>query len=219
MKSFLGILLTVICASAPIAVASQQYYDEEADYGGGDYYQSQDYGAPAGGDYYGEEAQGDTLYQDYVKHQDEKAMGVKGGASPLIKNFAIGATSWFLGAKFHSRRAVKKTENKAARNQQRLYERYLQDVSNLKLHNAQLQEYIQATTVQQLADEFREADVNSDNKVSRLEFEQYKRKYLKMHPEADPSMFPRFEDFDPDHNGMVTFVEHEDYYRKQGMIQ
>ena len=136
----------------------------------------------------------------------------------MIKNFAIGATSWFLGAKFHSRRAVKKSEKNAARTQQKLYERYVQDVSNLKLHNAQLQEYIQATTVQQLADEFREADTNQDNKVSRLEFENYKRHYLRLHPEADPSMFPKFEDFDPDSNGMVTFSEHEDYYRKQGMI-
>ena len=78
MKSFFGILLTLLCASAPSAVASQQYYEDEGDYAGGDYYQSQDYGAPAGGDYYGEETQ-DSLYQDYVKHQEEKAMGVKGG--------------------------------------------------------------------------------------------------------------------------------------------
>ena len=138
--------------------------------------------------------------------------------SPFLKNVAIGATSWFVGAKFHSRRAVKKSEKMYAKTQQRLYERYVQDVSSLKNQNAQLQEYIQATTLQQLAEEFREADTNSDNRVSRLEFEQYKRKYLKQHPDADPSMFPRFEDFDPDHNGMVTFTEHENYYRQQGMI-
>merc|ERR1719276_385065 len=127
--------------------------------------------------------------------------------SPFVRNAAIGATSWFLGAKFHSRRAVKKSEKISGIQQQKLYERYVKDVTNLQMQNAQLQEYIQATTIQQLAEEFREADTNSDNKVSRLEFEQYKRKYLKLHPEADPSMFPRFEDFDPDHNGMVTFSE------------
>ena len=76
MKSVVGILLTVLCASTPLAVASQQYYD---DYGedAGDYYQQQDYGAPAGGDYYGDEG-ADTLYQDYAQRQEEKAMG-KGG--------------------------------------------------------------------------------------------------------------------------------------------
>mmetsp|Transcript_24485 Transcript_24485/g.53617 ORF Transcript_24485/g.53617 Transcript_24485/m.53617 type:complete len:88 (+) Transcript_24485:611-874(+) len=86
------------------------------------------------------------------------------------------------------------------------------------MQNAQLQEYIQQTTVQQLTEEFIQADTNNDRKVSRLEFERYKADYLKKHPEADPSMFPKFEDFDPDHNGLVTLQEHEDYYRKQGMI-
>uniref|UniRef100_A0A7S0Y8D8 EF-hand domain-containing protein n=1 Tax=Pseudo-nitzschia delicatissima TaxID=44447 RepID=A0A7S0Y8D8_9STRA len=216
MKSFVGILLTLLCASTPLAVASQQYYDDYGEDAGGDYYQQQDYGAPSGGDY-GDEGGGDTLYEGYMKHQEDKAMG-RGGLSPFVKNVAIGATSWFFGAKFHSRRAVKKSEKTSAMQQQRLYERYVKDVTNLQMQNTQLQEYIQATTIQQLADEFREADVNHDNKVSRLEFEQYKRKYLKLHPEADPSMFPRFEDFDPDHNGMVTFTEHENYYRNQGMI-
>jgi len=220
MKSYVGVTLwTLLCASTPLAVASQQYYDDYGDDAGADNYQQQDYGADTGGgDYYGDEAGGDTLYQDYAKHQQDKTMGVKGGLSPFIKNVGIGATSWFLGAKYHSRRAVKKSEKISNKQQQKLYERYVQDVSNLKHQNTQLQEYIQATTVQQLADEFRMADTNSDNRVSRLEFEQYKRQYLKQHPEADPSMFPRFEDFDPDYNGMVTFTEHEDYYRKQGMI-
>lgn len=75
MKSY--ILLTVLCASTPLVVASQQYYDDYGDDAGGDYYQQQDYGAPAGGDYYGDEGT-DTLYQDYAKHQEDKAMG-KGG--------------------------------------------------------------------------------------------------------------------------------------------
>jgi len=217
MKSFVGIFLPLLCASTPLVVASQQYYD---DYGEeGDYYQQQDYGAAdGGGEYYADEGGGDTLYQDYAKHQEGKSLGVKGGTPSFIKTAAIGATSWFLGAKFHSRRVVKKAQKKSERAQQKLYERYVQDVSNLQLQVGQLQEYIQATTIQQLEDEFRQADTNSDNKVSRLEFEQYKRQYLKLHPEADPSMFPRFEDFDPDHNGMVTFREHEDYYRQQGMI-
>jgi len=136
----------------------------------------------------------------------------------MVKNVAIGATSWFLGAKFHSRRAVKKSEKLSVKAQQKLYERYVKDVSALQLQNAQLQEYIQASTIQQLTEEFLQADTNNDRKVSRLEFERYKADYLKKHPEADPSMFPRFEDFDPDHNGMVTLKEHEDYYRNQGMI-
>lgn len=203
--------------SLAVAVASQQYYDDYGeDVGGGEYYQEQDYG----GEYYNEDngGGGDSLYADYAKHQEDKAMGVKGGVSPLLKNAAVGAAGWFVGAKFHSRRAVKKSEKLSSKQQQRLYERYVQDVSALQMQNAQLQEYIQQTTVQQLTEEFIQADTNNDRKVSRLEFERYKADYLKKHPEADPSMFPKFEDFDPDHNGLVTLQEHEDYYRKQGMI-
>jgi hypothetical protein len=53
-------------------VASSQQYDYDngdyQDYGGGDYY-----GAEADSGYYAQEE--DTLYQDYAKHQQEKAMG------------------------------------------------------------------------------------------------------------------------------------------------
>ena len=139
--------------------------------------------------------------------------------SPAVaKNIMIGTFSYLVGAKIHSRRAVKKFEKKADKQTQKLYERYVMDVTALQTQNAQLQDYIQQSTVQQLTEEFLTADLNNDRKVSRLEFEKYKKEYLAKHPEADPGMFPRFEDFDPDHNGMVTLKEHEDYYRNQGMI-
>lgn len=136
----------------------------------------------------------------------------------MLKNVAIGATGWFIGAKFHSRRAANKAVKASSKQQQKIYERYVKDVSALQLQNQQLQEYIQQMTIQQLTEEFLMADTNNDRKVSRLEFERYKKQYLEKHPEADPSMFPKFEDFDPDHNGMVTLAEHENYYRHQGMI-
>ena len=136
----------------------------------------------------------------------------------MIKNVVIGVVAWGVGGKLHSRRAVKKIEKKQAATQKELYKRYLQDVSSLQLQNQQLQEYIQQSTVQQLTEEFLQADINNDRRVSRAEFERYKAQYLEKHPEADPAMFPRFEDFDPDHNGVVTLQEHEDYYRKHGML-
>lgn len=228
-----GILLAVVfsvCTWSVVMVTAQQYYDEygEDDERGGveeGYYQQHDYGG--GEDYYGEDGGGggaadngggDSLYQDYAKREQDKAMGKAGGLSPVVKNVLISASSWFVGAKFHSRRAIRKQSKSAEKVQQKLYERYVQDVSALQLQNQQLQEYIQQSTVQQLTEEFLTADTNNDRQVSRLEFERYKTDYLKKHPDADPTMFPRFEDFDPDSNGMVTLHEHEDYYRKQGMV-
>mmetsp|Transcript_50312 Transcript_50312/g.58131 ORF Transcript_50312/g.58131 Transcript_50312/m.58131 type:complete len:230 (+) Transcript_50312:105-794(+) len=228
MKSSVGILLLLTaCCLLVCRVASQQqggYYDDGGmDGGGGDYYEQDGYGDGGGaGDYYGDEGGGgggDSLYADYAKREQDKAMGIKtGGLSPMVKNIVVGAASYLVGAKLHSRRAVKKSEKASGRTQQKLYERYVQDVSALQLQNTQLQEYIQQSTVQQLTEEFLTADTNNDRRVSRLEFEKYKTEYLKKHPGSDPGMFPRFEDFDPDHNGMVTLQEHEDYYRQQGMV-
>jgi len=78
MKAFVGILCLLTLMSLAVAVASQQYYDDYGeDVGGGEYYQEQDYG----GEYYNEDngGGGDSLYADYAKHQEDKAMGVKGG--------------------------------------------------------------------------------------------------------------------------------------------
>ena len=71
--------MTLLCAATPLAVASQQYYDDYGEEAGGDYYQQQDYGAAEGGEYYPEDGGGDNLYSKYAKHQEDKAMGVKGG--------------------------------------------------------------------------------------------------------------------------------------------
>ncbi|KAG7359445.1 flagellar calcium-binding protein [Nitzschia inconspicua] len=204
------LLLPLFSAILAIVVAQEYDYDDypQQDYGAGQDY----YGADAGG-YYQEE---DTLYQDYARHQEEKAMGA--GNNGLLKSVVIGVVSWGLGGKFHSRRAVKKVEKKQLASQKELYKRYLQDVSTLQMQNAQLQDYIQQSTVQQLTEEFLQADLNNDRRVSRAEFERYKAQYLEKHPEADAAMFPKFEDFDPDHNGMVTLEEHEAYYRNHGML-
>lgn len=218
----ISLCLLALCTRV-VVVTSQQYYDDYGDEGGaaGDdgYYQQQEYGA-ADDNYYGDDGAGggDSLYADYAKREQDKALGKAGGISPVVKNVIVGAASYFVGAKFHSRRAVKKHSKSADKIQQKLYERYVQDVSALQEQNQQLQEYIQQSTVQQLTEEFLTADTNNDRQVSRLEFERYKKDYLKKHPEADPSMFPKFDDFDPDHNGMVTLREHEDYYRNQGMV-
>ena len=65
-------LFFVMLLSVAFVASSQQYadYDDYQDYGagGGDYY-----GADGGDGYYAQEE--DTLYHDYAKHQQEKAMG------------------------------------------------------------------------------------------------------------------------------------------------
>jgi hypothetical protein len=136
----------------------------------------------------------------------------------LVKPVLFGVVGWFIGGKVHSRRAVSKVKKEQFASQKELYKRYIQDVSTLQHQNDQLQEFIQQSAKQQLMEEFLQADVDNDRRVSRAEFEMYKKQYLAKHPDADASQFPRFEDFDPDRNGMVTVDEHESYYRKHGLL-
>ena len=134
-----------------------------------------------------------------------------------MKTVAAGVVGWFIGGKIHSKRAVKKANNKSYKQHKELYLKYLQDVGALQNQIAELEAYIRTATKQQLADEFMEADLDNDRKVTRYEFEMHKKKYLAKHPEA-AGTFPKFEDFDPDANGMITMGEHEQYYIDRGML-
>jgi hypothetical protein len=132
------------------------------------------------------------------------------------RTLAFGAVTWFLGGKIHSKRAVKKANKKHAQEQKELYTQYYNDVLSLQTQNAELQQYVQQLSKQQLDGEFEAADIDHDNRVSRAEFNMYKNNYLQKHPEM-ASQFPKFEDFDPDSNGMISKAEYDAYYRTLGM--
>lgn len=136
----------------------------------------------------------------------------------MARTMAFSALSWFVGGKIHSRRAVKKANNKAKQELKDLYTRYVSDVMTLQQQNAELETFIRQSAKQQLTEEFLQADVDNNRQVSRAEFELHKKQYLLKHPEFDPRQFPKFEDFDPDGNGMITIAEHEQYYEERGLI-
>mmetsp|Transcript_21379 Transcript_21379/g.46371 ORF Transcript_21379/g.46371 Transcript_21379/m.46371 type:complete len:211 (-) Transcript_21379:189-821(-) len=200
-------LFSVFLFAACTVVLSQDYdqgYDQGYDGADQDYYQEEQYYAQ----------EGDNLYHDYAQKHQGNAPAGRGG---MFKTAAFGLTTWFLGGKIHSKRAVKKANQAHTKAQKELYLKYLQDVGALQTQNAELHQYIKAMTKQQLNEEFLQADLDIDGKVSRAEFEAYKRQYLQKHPDM-VNNFPRFEEFDPDHNGMITVAEHESYYERQGLL-
>lgn len=127
--------------------------------------------------------------------------------------FAVGAVGWFLGGKIHSKRAVSKAKKKHAEDQKQLYTQYYKDVLMLQTQNAELAQLVQECSKQQIDEQFYAADIDNDDMVSRAEFNMYKNQYLKKHPEM-ASQFPKFEQFDPDANGMISKAEYDAYYRK-----
>ena len=184
-----------LCLAVVAQSASGQYYDDQANY--------EDYADGAYGD--------DNLYAKYAENQAQK--DVAQGGFGMGKVVAFCGASWFLGGKIHSKRAVKKETLKFKKEQKELYLQYYKDVMALQQQNVELQNYIDSTTLQQLDGEFALADTNDDNKVSRAEFNMYKQQYLAKNPEM-ASQFPRFEDFDPDSNGLISKAEYDQYYRR-----
>jgi len=172
----------------------------------------------------------DSLYQDYARKQQEKAEGgAAGGGGGLAKYLLGGAAGYFLGGKIHSSRAVKKLKKKHLKEQKDLYTQYYNDVYKLQEQNIELQyvvaqlqetlkqvkEEIELEKIQRDYDEFKQPDLDGDDRISRAEFSMYVNTYLKNYPGLSEKDYPKFEDFDHDHDGYVSFQEYEKQMKKQ----
>eukprot|EP00568_Trieres_chinensis_P010162 CAMPEP_0183291432 /NCGR_PEP_ID=MMETSP0160_2-20130417/865_1 /TAXON_ID=2839 ORGANISM="Odontella Sinensis, Strain Grunow 1884" /NCGR_SAMPLE_ID=MMETSP0160_2 /ASSEMBLY_ACC=CAM_ASM_000250 /LENGTH=270 /DNA_ID=CAMNT_0025452243 /DNA_START=40 /DNA_END=852 /DNA_ORIENTATION=- len=211
-------LLPLAAAAATLASAQDyQDYQGYGDDGGGSY---QDYA-----DGY---ADPDGLYADYAMRQEEKAAGKAGGPG-VGKMLAAAAGGWVVGAKVHSKRASKKLKDKHMKEQKNLYTQYYNDVYKLQESNAELAyvvEQLQATlqqveqeremeAIQRDYDEFKQPDVDGDDRISRAEFNMYVNNYLKNYPGLAEKDYPKFEDFDHDGDGYVSFQEYAQQMKLQ----
>lgn len=190
-------------------------------------------------DYANDYAQ-DNLYEDYAKKQQVKAEG--GGDGGKMGFFVGGALGWFVGGKIHSGRVVKGLKKKHQKEQKALYTQYYNDVYKLQEQNAQLiyaveelqknlkkvEETAELEAVQRDYDEFKQPDIDGDDRISRAEFSMYVKNYLANYPGLEEKDYPKFEDFDHDKDGYISFKEYsqqmalqvqqaelEQYYAKQ----
>lgn len=113
--------------------------------------------------------------------------------------------------------------------QKKLYSQYYNDVYKLGDQNNLLQEQIQQLTelvknteakaeleaLQRDYDEFKQPDLDSDDRISRAEFNMYVKDYLSNYPGLTEKDYPKFEDFDHDGDGYVSFEE----YSQQMAVQ
>ena len=147
----------------------------------------------------------------------------------MAKYLVGGAAGYFLGGKIHSSRAVKKLKKKHLKEQKDLYTQYYNDVYKLQEQNIELQyvvaqlqeslkqvkEEIELEKLQRDYDEFKQPDLDGDERISRAEFNMYVNSYLKNYPGLAEKDYPRFEDFDHDRDGYVSFQEYEKQMKKQ----
>lgn len=173
----------------------------------------------------------DNLYADYAMKQQEKAVGGGGAAGGMGagKMAIAGGISWLIGGKFQSKRASEILKKKHMKEQKTLYSQYYNDVYKLQEQNAELADAIEKLSkelvnieedremekIQRDYDEFKQPDVDGDDRISRAEFNSYVKTYLTNYPGLSEKDYPRFEDFDYDRDGYVNFQE----YSKQMKLQ
>jgi hypothetical protein len=137
--------------------------------------------------------------------------------------FLLGsAVSWFVGGKFHSGRVAKKLKSKHQKEQKALYSQYYNDVYKLSEQNQELLSYVgtlqdtlkqteakhELESIQRDYDEFKQPDIDGDDRISRAEFNMYVKNYLANYPGLSEADYPKFEDFDHDGDGFVSFKEY-----------
>ena len=134
-----------------------------------------------------------------------------------------------LGARFHSRRVAKKLKVKHSKEQKQLYSQYYNDVYKLSEQNQalanhaeELKDLVKTTeakaeleALQRDYDEFKQPDIDGDDRISRAEFNMYVKNYLSSYPGLTEKDYPKFDDFDHDGDGFVSFQE---YSRQMAIV-
>jgi len=184
----------------------------------------QDYDSNDYQDYADGYAQQDNLYADYAASKDQPAAAApaaaKGGT--FLKTAALGGAGWFFGAKLHAARTVRKMKTKHMKDQKNLYSQYYNDVYKLQQQNAELAyvvdqyqdaiknvaDEMENDQLQRDFDEFKQPDVDGDDRISRAEFSMYVKNYLSNYPGLTEKDYPKFEDFDHDGDGFIGFQEY-----------
>lgn len=180
-------------------------------------------------DYADEYAPQDNLYTDYsTKQQQKLASGaggggqVAGGGGGWLKAVVVGGIGWFVGGKVHSGRTIQTLKKKHMKDQKNLYSQYYNDVYKLQQQNAELayviEQYQAALSkvnddretekLQRDYDEFKQPDIDGDDRISRAEFNMYVKNYLSNYPGLSEKDYPKFEDFDRDGDGYIGFQEY-----------
>lgn len=172
-------------------------------------------------DYADDYAQQDNLYANYAASHDEAAPAKKSGGG-FLKTAAITGAGWAIGAKIHTARTMRKMKTKHMKDQKNLYSQYYNDVYKLQQQNAELayvmEQYKEAIEsvqtgmendkMQREFDEFKQPDVDGDDRISRAEFAMYVKNYLSNYPGMTEADYPKFEDFDHDGDGYIGFQEY-----------
>ena len=186
-----------------------------------------DYDGGAGGGSYGDYGGGYDNAPAYEKPRPRRkkasvtASGGGGGGVNLFMTAASGIIGNFVGG-WLKRRSMQKKHNKEKKEMLK----YIQQIDDVYSQREQQwqKEYqtlykayksMEKDNLERDWDEFKAPDTDGDDKVTKEEYAIYVRKYLQSFPELTEADFPKFDDFDLDADGVVSFAEWQKYLQQQ----
>mmetsp|Transcript_5612 Transcript_5612/g.12310 ORF Transcript_5612/g.12310 Transcript_5612/m.12310 type:complete len:220 (+) Transcript_5612:317-976(+) len=202
--------LIFLASTASASLASDYQDDGNWDQGG---YNDQ-------GGYY-------SSYDDSMGDYFDKSGGQQAsGGNHLVKMAAGSALGWFVGGKIHSKRAADTLKKKHAKERAAFVQLYREQVGALQEFNKESARIIQAMESSIIARQngvpseidtvpFFMADTDGSKKISKHEFDKYVREYLSNYPGLRPEDIPRWESFDHDLSGQITFDEYQQQMMKE----
>lgn len=212
MRLLRTVILLASTTSASV-VASDYRDDGNWDQGG---YNDQ-------GNYYGSY---DDSMGDYFDKSGGHHPAPAGGGNHLAKMCFGSALGWFVGGKIHSKRAADKLKKKHSKERAAFVQLYREQVGALQEFNKESARIIQAMESSIIARQngvpaeidtvpFFMADTDGSKKISKAEFDKYVREYLVNYPGLRAEDIPRWDSFDHDLSGQITFEEYNQQMMKE----
>ncbi|KAL3811391.1 hypothetical protein ACHAXA_000470 [Cyclostephanos tholiformis] len=205
----MNILRTLLILASTIWASLASDYADDGNWDGGGGYGSYD---DSMGDYFDKAGGGGAI--------------AAAGGNHLMKIASGASLGWFLGAKIHSRRAANKLKKKHSKERAAFVQLYREQVGALQEFNKESSRIIRAMESSIIARNngvpaeidtvpFFMADTDGSKKISKAEFDRYVREYLVNYPGLRPEDIPRWESFDHDHSGSITFDEYNQQMMKE----
>lgn len=210
--NLLRTLIFLATTTSP-SLASDYRDDGNWDQGGGYNEQGGNYGA----------------YDDSMGDYFDKSGGQQpaaGGGNVLLKVAASSALGWFVGGKIHSKRAGDTLKKKHSKERAAFVQTYREQVGTLQEFNKESARIIKAMESAYIARQngvpaeidtvpFFMADTDGSKKISKYEFDKYVKEYLMNYPGLKPEDIPRWDSFDHDMSGTITFDEYQQQMAKE----
>lgn len=145
----------------------------------------------------------------------------RNNSGPLMMAAASGVLggllgSWMTGGGLKKKHAKEKSDLlQYMQLQEEIYRQREQQWQQEYRKLYKLYDELEKESIERDYEEFKAPDTNNDDMISRSEFNTYVRKYLSSFPELSEKDFPKFDEFDLDGDGIVSFEEWQNFLYQQ----